>query len=70
MLKKKSQTKIILGRGLSDCGNLLLDGTNPNTIVMIWAVLGAFQAFICIDTIKHAAQNRYFKLNEMNAGIH
>lgn len=66
---KKSQEKI-LGGGQSDCGNLLLDGTSPNTIVMIWAVLGAFQAFICIDMIKHPVQNGCFKLNKTNAGIH
>lgn len=68
--KKKSQAKKILGWGLSDCGNLLLDGTSPNTIVMIWAVLGAFQAFICIDMIKHPVQNACFKLNKTNVGIH
>lgn len=66
----KSQAKKILGGGLSDCGNLLLDGMSPNTIVMIWAVLGAFQAFICIDMIKHLVQNGCFKLNKTNMGIH
>lgn len=71
-LKKtpNNQVKMILRGGLGDCGNLLLDGTSPNTIVMIWAVLGAFQAFICIDMIKHPVQNGCFKLNKMNTGIH
>lgn len=72
-LKKNNpnnQVKMILHGGLSDCGNLLLDGTSPNTIVMIWAVLGAFQAFICIDMIKHPVQNGCFKLNKTNTGIH
>lgn len=68
--KKKSQVKKILGGGLIDCGNLFLDGMSPNTIVMIWTVLGAFQAFICIDIIKHPVQNGSFKLNKTNTGVH